>query len=155
MDLSTKSITEATWLELFEYSKFIGAVYRQSKHDFQQELVQLDVRAAQSDVLMFVYHNPGLTQQQIASGMTVDASLLARDLRVMVKRQWVQRRDNAADHRAKIITLTPAGTELAQQLKTITNRWWAQLFAQHPEIDSQVFGEQLELVRQALVGVVK
>ncbi|MFC6169278.1 MarR family winged helix-turn-helix transcriptional regulator [Loigolactobacillus jiayinensis] len=137
-------------MELFEFSKFIGAIYRQSKKDFKHEITELDVRATQSDLLMFIYNHAELTQQQIAQGMTIDPSLLARDIRVLIDKGWVQRAPHANDRRAKVITLTPLGQQLAQRLKEITNKWWSELFAQNPAIDSQVFGQQLELVRQAL-----
>lgn len=138
-------------MELFEFSRFIAAIYRQSKHDFKREIAELDVQATQSDLLMFIYDHPALTQQQIAQAMVVDPSLLARDLRVLVAKGWVQRAAHSQDRRAKVITLTTAGQQLARRLKEIMTKWWSELFVQHPEINSQVFGHQLELVRQALV----
>ncbi|MFD0896537.1 MarR family winged helix-turn-helix transcriptional regulator [Loigolactobacillus binensis] len=139
-------------MELFEFSKYIAGVYRQSKRDFKQAIAELDVRATQSDLLMYIYDHPALTQQQIAQDVTMDPSLLARDLRVLVDKGWVQRAVHAQDRRAKMITLTPAGQQLAQQLKIIMDRWWSNLFEQHPEIDGAALAQQLKLVRQALAG---
>lgn len=99
---------------------------------------------------MFIQDHPGLTQQQIASNMTIDASLLAKDIKLLIDKGWVKRQVNQQDRRAKVITLTATGTELAQKLqKTMTN-WWADLFKNNPEIDSDILGHQLELVRRAL-----
>jgi len=64
--------------------------------------------------------------------MVVDPSLLARDLRVLVAKGWVQRAAHSQDRRAKVITLTTAGQQLARRLKEIMTKWWSELFVQHP-----------------------
>ncbi|WP_225349597.1 MarR family winged helix-turn-helix transcriptional regulator [Paucilactobacillus wasatchensis] len=137
-------------MELFEFSKYIAAVYRQSKNDFKQQITELDVRATQSDLVMFIRDHPGLTQQQIASNMTIDASLLAKDVKLLINKGWVQRKIDPADRRARVITLTEAGQALARQLQATMSDWWADLFLSNPEIDSAILGHQLELVRKAL-----
>ncbi|ANK60654.1 MarR family winged helix-turn-helix transcriptional regulator [Loigolactobacillus backii] len=137
-------------MELFEFSKYIASVYRQSKNDFKQQITELDVRATQSDLLMFIQDHPGLTQRQIAHNMTLDASLLTKDIKILIDHGWVQREVHAKDRRARVITLTTAGTALAQRLQTTMGNWWADLFRSNPEIDSVVLGQQLELVRKAL-----
>jgi DNA-binding MarR family transcriptional regulator len=49
--------------------------------------------------------------------MVVDPSLLARDLRVLAAKGWVQRAAHSQDLRAKVVTLTTAGQQLARRLK--------------------------------------
>ncbi|WP_054726238.1 MarR family winged helix-turn-helix transcriptional regulator [Paucilactobacillus hokkaidonensis] len=82
-----------------------------------KKITELDVRATQSDLVMFIQDHPGLTQQQIASNMTIDASLLAKDIKLLIDKGWVKRQVNQQDRRAKVITLTATGTELAQKLQ--------------------------------------
>ncbi|AMV61028.1 Transcriptional regulator, MarR family [Pediococcus damnosus] len=137
-------------MELFEFSKYISSVYRQSKNDFKQKITELDVRATQSDLLMFIHDHPGLTQRQIAGDMTLDASLVTKDIKLLIDKGWVQRKVDANDRRARVITLTETGAELAQQLQKTMGDWWADLFQRNPEIDSDVLGHQLVLVRKAL-----
>lgn len=137
-------------MELFEFSKYIAAVYRQSKNDAKEELKELDLGSTQSDLMMFIFDHPGLTQKQLAAHMTLDASLLAKDIKVLMVKGLVERQVNPRDGRAWVISVTPAGEAMAQKLQQTLSRWWGDLFQQNPEIDSHLFGQQLKLVRQVL-----
>lgn len=133
------------------FSQYVAGIYRRSKNEFNQQLAELDVRATQSDLLMFIYEHPGRQQNQISQEMSVDPSLLARDLTTLNRKGWVTRTPLRTDRRAKVITLTPTGEQLAQQLTGIMDRWWQQLFAENPTIDKMLLDQQLDSVYQVLL----
>lgn len=137
-------------MELYEFSKYIASVYRMSKKDFKQAIDELDVRATQSDLLMFIHDHPDFTQRQIARVMTIDPSLLVKDLRVLMQKGWVQKTPNPDDKRAYRIALTVTGETLAQRLKNTMTAWWADLFADNPQIDGNELGKQLHRTLTAL-----
>lgn len=138
--------------EQYQLSKYLAATYRLSKNDFNQQLAGLDVRATESDLLLFILDHPERSQREIALEMVIDPSLLARDLRDLAQRQLVTRISDVKDKRIKRITLTAAGVTLARQLQAVMDEWWTKFFTAHPEIDQTSFTTQLKLVYQALTS---
>ncbi|QMU08880.1 MarR family winged helix-turn-helix transcriptional regulator [Levilactobacillus suantsaii] len=124
------------------FSQYIAGIYRRSKNETNRQLTALNIRATQSDLMMFIAEHPGRQQQQIAREMSVDASLLARDLTVLTQKGWVTRTPSTTDGRAKEITLTATGQRVATQLTTTMTAWWQQLMqaagVAAPELDRQL-----------------
>lgn len=83
------------------FSQYIAGIYRRSKNETNRQLTALNIRATQSDLMMFIAEHPGRQQQQIAREMSVDASLLARDLTVLTQKGWVTRTPSTTDGRAQ------------------------------------------------------
>lgn len=40
------------------FNKYIASIYRQSKHDFNEQIAALDLRATTGDLLLFVADHP-------------------------------------------------------------------------------------------------
>ncbi|MGP4117383.1 MarR family winged helix-turn-helix transcriptional regulator [Levilactobacillus zymae] len=137
-------------MQYHHFSQYVAGIYRRSKNDFNRQIEDLDVRATQSDLLMFIYEHPGRQQVQIAQEMSVDPSLLARDLTVLTQKGWITRTPSSTDRRAKEITLTAAGVTLAQRLTATMATWWRQLFAESG-LDADQLDQQLAAVYQALL----
>ncbi|GEO69622.1 MarR family winged helix-turn-helix transcriptional regulator [Levilactobacillus acidifarinae] len=137
-------------MQYHHFSQYVAGIYRRSKNDFNRQIEGLDVRATQSDLLMFIYEHPGRQQVQIAQEMSVDPSLLARDLTVLTQKGWITRTPSSTDRRAKEITLTAAGVTLAQQLTATMATWWRQLFAESG-LDADQLDQQLAAVYQVLL----
>jgi len=133
-------------------SKYIASIYRNSKNDFNHYIKTFDVRATQSDLLLFIYEHPNYMQKEIAQEMTIDPSLLTRDLRKLVRSDLVIRRTSEFDKRSKQVVLTKKGKQTALQLQKIMANWWDQFFETHPEIDATSFFEELEKVFEALTS---
>ncbi len=71
-------------------------------------------------VLLFschwLYHKagrPGVTQVQLAQHTKVDVNVASQVLRTLQKRGLIDRTPHATDTRAKVITVTPTGIDLA------------------------------------------
>jgi DNA-binding MarR family transcriptional regulator len=133
------------------FSKYIASIYRESKQQFNQQFTDFDLRATQSDVLLFIHEHPNLKQKDISREMSMDASLLARDLRFLEEKNVVRRTKDKLDTRAKIVCLTPKGEQTALKIKSVMLTWWQHFFNQHPEIDSQGFQTQLLTIYEALI----
>jgi DNA-binding MarR family transcriptional regulator len=131
-------------------SKYIASIYRESKQQFNHQFTDFDLRATQSDVLLFIHEHPNLMQKEIANGMAMDASLLARDLRFLEGQHVIERYRDVTDTRAKRVCLTAKGETMALRIKEIMLTWWQQFFAQHPEVNAKSFQTQLLAVHQAL-----
>ncbi|EGO2851467.1 MarR family transcriptional regulator [Enterococcus faecalis] len=127
-------------------SKYIATIYRKSKNDFNQQITHLDVRATQSDILLFIYEHPNFLQKQIAEQMAIDPSLLTRDLRTLEEKDLLLRIADQTDGRAKRIVLTEQGVQLAQRLQQIMDQWWQDFFQKMPELTPEEVMSKLEKV---------
>lgn len=127
-------------------SKYIATIYRKSKHDFNQQIAHLDVRATQSDILLFIYEHPNFSQKRIAEQMAIDPSLLTRDLRTLEKKNLLTKVSDETDGRAKRISLTTEGITLAQQLQKIMNEWWHDFFTENLSLKPDEVMPKLEQV---------
>jgi len=137
-------------IEYFSLTKYIAGIYRESKNSINDQLKAVNIRATESDLVLFVYDHPGLPQKAIAESLMLDPSLLARTLHQLEERDLIVRFKDAHDQRSFRISLSPTGQQIATELKKTLKAWWHAFFADHPEIDEVGFTEQLQLVYQGL-----
>ena len=131
-------------------NKTLAAINRLMRGAVNQQIQHLNIRAAQSDLLLYISDHPDLLQKDIARATCMDASLLARDLRTLSQRGWVLRTPDLDDQRARRVRLTPEGVAVAAQLKDLAQGWWRTFAASHPEVDLETFAALANDVFQAL-----
>lgn len=66
----------------------------------------------QSSVLVYLVHNPGAIQRDIAQMSRTSAASVSSLLRGLERRGLVERRTERGDERSKCVYATPAGSEL-------------------------------------------
>ncbi len=138
-------------MQYHNFSKLVAGIYRRSKNNFNRRIESLDVRATQSDLIMFIYEHPGLQQNQIAQEMSIDNSLLVRDLKVLSQKKLITRKPLETDRRANIIELTQMGSSVAKDLTATMDEWWSDLFSELPNVKADPLDEQLSDIYQALI----
>ncbi|UQS82141.1 MarR family transcriptional regulator [Bombilactobacillus folatiphilus] len=126
-------------------SKYVAGIYRRSKNEVNQRLGCLDLRATESDLLLFIDEHPQAKQQEIAQEMMLDPSLLARDLKALAQKKYIRRQCDGDDRRVKRINLTKLGQKQVCQLRQMMNEWWVQFFAEN-DLDIEQFGAILQQV---------
>lgn len=131
-------------------SKYISGIYRLTKGILNGRISHFDVRATQSDLLLFIGDNPNLSQIEISKANSVDPSLLARDLRLLEQRGWLVRVPSPVDGRTHLVQLTQKGRQLAHELKIQHEQWWRDFSQRNPQIDLETFSSLLGDVYDAL-----
>lgn len=127
----------------FQISKYLGAIYRKSKIEINQQIQDLGVRATQGDLILFINDNPGLTQKQISKMMVLDASLVGRDIQKLIDNAYVIRHSTVQGYRTNSIFLTDKGVKLAHTLQAIIESWWYNCLSQDKSIDESALSVQL------------
>jgi DNA-binding MarR family transcriptional regulator len=97
----------------------IVTTYQQCSETLSAGIRPLGLKLAQHDVMMNLLLHTALTQQQLAQRSFVTKSHMSAVLTEMSERGWVSREDSQDDKRSKVIALTPAGRQLAQQAYSI------------------------------------
>ncbi|MDO4680467.1 MAG: MarR family transcriptional regulator [Aerococcus sp.] len=141
--------------EFYSLSCYIAGIYRLSKSAFNREIQdkQLDIRATQSDVLLFVSEHCGIDQASIAKHMATSPGLITKDLRILEEQGLIRREVNPNDSRGRLVYLTSGGEEVVNKLCAIMDAWWHEQLAQCQTQwnDSASFGDQLEMLYRHLV----
>ena len=101
-------ITEAIELLFFAYRDFIS--------DPDEILAQYDFGRAHHRVVHFVGRNPGITVAELLNILRITKQSLARVLRQLIERGFVEQETGKQDRRQRLLYLTAQGRELAERL---------------------------------------
>jgi MarR family transcriptional regulator for hemolysin len=86
-------------------------------------------------LVMIGRHGDGMRQGTIAELLGIEGPSLVRSLDQLVSAGLVERRDDAADRRAKTLHLTPAGSTARAHIEEALHALRADLFADVPDAD--------------------
>ncbi|MEM1456293.1 MarR family transcriptional regulator [Pediococcus pentosaceus] len=137
-------------MKYYYFSKYFAGIYRLSKTGINHKISDLDVRATQSDLLMFIFEHPNMQQKHIAHEMAVDPSLLVRDLKKLVSMELVLRKPDPSDRRGKLIELSSSGYSIAEKLSEEMSLFWNNIFNNTSNINAEKFEKNLQMLYQAL-----
>jgi len=84
---------------------------------FMEETAAFDVTPVQFAILNALIEDPGEDQVTLARKVAFDPATFGSVITRLEARGWVQREADAADRRRKLLSVTPAGAEVAQQMK--------------------------------------
>jgi DNA-binding MarR family transcriptional regulator len=96
---------------------------------FEAAVSELDLRPAEYDYLSTVAEFGPLSQRDVATILSVDASRVVALTDSMQARGIVDRSTDPADRRRNLISLTPTGTALVQKARRVAQRAEAELLA--------------------------
>jgi len=79
-------------------------------------LAEFGFGRAHHRVIYFVGRNPGITVKELLAILKITKQSLARVLRQVVQKGFVEQRQGTRDRRQRLLYLTPAGAELERRL---------------------------------------
>lgn len=101
-------LTEAIELLFFAYRDFIS--------DPDEILAQYDFGRAHHRVIHFVGRNPGITVAELLNILRITKQSLARVLKQLIERGFVEQETGRQDRRQRLLYLTDKGRDLEEQL---------------------------------------
>ncbi|HAC56854.1 MarR family transcriptional regulator [Parvibaculum sp.] len=101
-------LTEAIELLFFAYRDFIS--------DPDEILARYDFGRAHHRVVHFVGRNPGITVAELLNILRITKQSLARVLKQLIERGFVEQETGKQDRRQRLLYLTAQGRELEQRL---------------------------------------
>ena len=111
---------------------------------FAQRAAVLGMTLAQSKALGYLKRNEGITQARLAELCDVEPMALVRILDRMEADNWIERRADPSDRRAKRLYLRPAAHPVLAQLTKIGVRLRAEAIGGVPARDGTAFLRVLE-----------
>lgn len=98
------------------FSFAIHDVARLLRWSFDRQSQDLGLTRAQWSVLAHLYRGDGLQQKSLARIMDIAPITLARQLDRLEAGDWIQRRDDPSDRRAKMVYLTAKAVPMIARL---------------------------------------
>lgn len=107
------------------YSKpghLIRRAHQISSALFAEECAAFDLTSVQYAALVAIRSNPEVDATRLSGLIAFDRSTLGDVLERIETKGWVRRKPSPSDRRVKLLSLTPAGLELVQQVDAAVNR---------------------------------
>lgn len=105
------------------FSRYYGFLYRKTQLYFRAALADRNISFSEAIVLMYVYDNPGTIQDNIASGLSIDKSAVARSIKSLVALGFLTRTEDVDNQRVKKVNVTKITEELKVYLDKVVNQW--------------------------------
>lgn len=103
--------------------RLISILYRKNQIYVNAALKPYNITSTEQPVLMFLYNNPGVTQEEITHYLQVDKALMTRTVQSLVEKGYVQKKKDPADKRCNRVSLTKEGISLREGIRSRLLDW--------------------------------
>lgn len=103
--------------------RWIGCTYRCGQIYFAKELSHLNIGSGQFFILALLYHQEGLTQEEISARLYVDKGTTAKAIKILEKEGYLYRVRDDADRRAYHVYLSPKALSIKEEFISILKKW--------------------------------
>ena len=112
---------------------FISILYREHAKYINDNVKDEDLSFGLHPLLIKIYRNEGINQEQLARDFHLNESTITRNLKKLEDKGFIER---IKDKRKKIIKLTPKGERIAQKVMDFDNKWDEKLNLTDEEYDN-------------------
>ncbi|MGO2892208.1 MAG: MarR family winged helix-turn-helix transcriptional regulator [Enterococcus devriesei] len=124
--------------------RLISILYRKNQIYLNTALKPYHITSAEQPVLMFLYENPGVTQEEIAHYLQVDKALMTRTIQALVQKGFVRKEKDQVDKRCNRVFLTDEGVAIREGIKNSLLEWNKILLGDFDEEKQQAIFSILE-----------
>ena len=117
---------------------------------FNRRVKELGFTRSQWEVLYLLHENDGQTQTEIAAQLVMAKPPLGRLIDKLEEEEWLERRDDPNDRRAKRVFLTPKSSPLFGPLEQVVSDIGCQATEGFSEAQRQKFIEMLVAAHENL-----
>jgi DNA-binding MarR family transcriptional regulator len=112
--------THIHWIEDIDIiAAMISFTYRSVQKYLAKELVQYNIGWGHFAILMSIYYQEGLSQDNLAQSKGFDKTMIAKSIRRLEREGFVYREIDQEDKRIKRLYITEKGKELRPEMKRI------------------------------------
>jgi DNA-binding MarR family transcriptional regulator len=83
---------------------------------FRTVFAPRSIRPVQLSILGLIHENPGITQSDLGRKLKIERANVVTLIDQLERRRLIERRSGAADRRARLLQLTPAGQHLTAEI---------------------------------------
>ena len=106
--------------ETMPTAPLISILYREHAKYLNEKVKNEDLSFGLQPILITIYKNEGIIQEQLAEIFHLNESTITRNLKKLEDKGFIER---IPDKRTKIIKTTPKGSETAQKVMDYDDKW--------------------------------
>ncbi len=123
---------------------YISVLMRQLNLFFSHELSEVEITASELMYLSQLYTRDGLTQDEMATKISVDKAATTRTIQGMEKKGLIVRDSNEKDHRSKCVYLTDKAKQMEEHIREIQKKWSDYIMQDMTVSEAGLFAKQLK-----------
>lgn len=123
---------------------YISVLMRQLNLFFSHELSEVEITASELMYLSLLYTRDGLTQDEMATKISVDKAATTRTIQGMEKKGLIVRDSNEKDHRSKCVYLTDKAKQMEEHIREIQKKWSDYIMQDMTVSEAELFAKQLK-----------
>ena len=123
---------------------YISVLMRQLNLFFSHELSEVEITASELMYLSQLYTRDGLTQDEMATKISVDKAATTRTIHGMEKKGLIVRDSNEKDHRSKCVYLTDKAKQMEEHIREIQKKWSDYIMQDMTVSEAELFAKQLK-----------
>ena len=129
--------------ETIPTSPLISILYREHAKYLNEKVKNEDLSFGLQPILITIYENEGIIQEQLAEKFHLNESTITRNLKKLEKKGFIER---IPDKRKKIIKITKKGAKTAQKVMDYDDKW-------DEKIKSSLNDEEYTIFKNALIKI--
>lgn len=95
------------------------SIHRNLQVLFSRKLKDLDIKIGQCDFFYIISENEGITQKKISEQLYISKSTVAKAVKILVNKGYIEKRKDKNDNRIEHLYLTDSGKKVAPIVKQI------------------------------------
>lgn len=123
---------------------YISVLMRQLNLFFSHELSEVEITASELMYLSQLYTRDGLTQDEMATKISVDKAATTRTIQGMEKKGLIVRDSNEKDHRSKCVYLTDKAKQMEGHIRELQKKWSDYITQDMTVSEAELFAKQLK-----------
>ena len=108
----------------------------------------MEINGRDSEFLICIAHDEGMTQEKLAERLCIDKSAVTRRMSSLTEMGYVERRKNPDDKRSIQLFLTPKSKEIISQMRSIGINWNNYLMSDLTNEEQELLDIFLEKVKK-------
>ncbi len=129
--------------ETIPTSTLISILYREHAKYLNEKVKNEDLSFGLQPILITIYENEGIIQEQLAEKFHLNESTITRNLKKLEEKGFIER---IPDKRKKIIKITKKGAKTAQKVMDYDDKW-------DEKIKSSLNDEEYTIFKNALIKI--
>lgn len=101
----------------------LAIISRYSTLFAMKKLQKFDIGYSEYGVLMYLAANEHTNQEAISQHYSINKGAIAKTVKKLEDKKFVNRQTNKKNQREKIITLTELGKSIIEEMQTLQNEW--------------------------------
>ena len=134
--------------ETIPTSTLISILYREHAKYLNEKVKNEDLSFGLQPILITIYENEGIIQEQLAEKFHLNESTITRNLKKLEEKGFIER---IPDKRKKIIKITKKGAKTAQKVMDYDDKWDENIKSNLNDEDYTIFKTTLIKICEDLI----